>query len=755
MSPLPQPLPRTSTTLHPERERGATTRPSPIPPLPFGVEGRGTHGRGGQGVRAPLLLASLLVLLACDNSPRRLVRLGSLLEVGSAEMVSLPEGRATAEHPYRVRPELTASLVARLRLRARGDARLATLSWKLEGDRGFPAFRALSFPLIPDGREHTYEIDLQREPYWTGRIEILRLAVDRGALELLEISGDPPSDPYRSMSLAGVTRPSLAGLSRMSISLPRDLPHGSILEAHLGLIPEHDRPGVQAVFRAWHEKEGRRTLWLEQAVEGTGQGQRWHAVRKVLPSGGWLSLEVEATRRGQALAEGAALWGNPVIVTPGRPEGKNLVVILIDTLRADLLGAYGDRSGLTPRLDGLAREGIRFEEMLAPSPWTLPSVSSLMTGLQPQTHGAGLRNGEFAPSSLTGGARTMAEVLRDAGLYTLGVYHNIYVNPAFGLQQGFDEYTSIEERAGVLVDRALGDLRRIAPDRRFFLYLHLFDPHNPYEPPAGDCEQVARRILPGYRGRLGCKADRRPELPIPPPEDRRWHEALYRAEVAYTDRQVGRFLDGLRDLGLDEDTVVALVSDHGEEFWTRLEAERARGYEPNADHGHTLYQELVHVPAILRVPGRRPAVVHGPVQLTDLFPTLLRLVGVEPPPSQGTDLAPRLDSSAPTVRPTLLAGSILHGEPRWSIRRGPWKLIVPEAPSRALELYDLSRDPGETRNLAARRPDLVATLRSVGERELADRRKNRSRFVAGDEALGATYLEWNHITKLRALGYLK
>ncbi len=707
-------------------------------------------------MKKPILFIGLLVLLACDGSPRRLVRLGSLLDVGSAEMVSLPRGKASAALPYRVKPRLTAALVARLRLRARGDARLATLSWKLDWDRGFPAFRTLSFPLVPDGQEHTYEIDLQREPYWSGRIEVLRLAVDRGTLELLELSGDPPTEPYRSMSLGGTTRPSLAGLSRMDIPLPRDLPRGSILEAHLGLIPEHDHPGVRAVFRAWHQDGGRRTLWLERVIEGTGKGQQWHPVRKVLPSGGgWLSLEVEASRRGRTLPEGAALWGDPVVVTPGRPQGKNLVVVLIDTLRADLLGVYGNREGLTPRLDGLAREAVRFEEMLAPSPWTLPSVSSLMTGLQPQTHGAGIRSGEFAPSGLTGGALTMAEVLRDAGFYNLGVYHNIYVNPAFGLQQGFDEYTSIEERAGVLVDRALADLRRVAPDRRFFLYLHLFDPHNPYEPPAGDCERVARRILPGYRGRLGCKADRRPELPIPPPEDRRWHEALYRAEVAYTDRQVGRFLDGLRDLGLDDDTVVAVVSDHGEEFWTRLEAERAMGYEPNADHGHTLYQELVHVPALLRVPGRGPAVVRGPAQLPDLFPTLLGLVGVQPPPSQGTDLAPRLDGSPPTSRPNLLAGFILHGAPRWSIRRGPWKLVVLEDPSRIVELYDLARDPGETRNLAASRPDLVATLRAVGQRELAERRKARSRFVPGDEALGATYLEWNHITKLRALGYLK
>ncbi|HEX2223210.1 MAG TPA: sulfatase, partial [Thermoanaerobaculia bacterium] len=444
-----------------------------------------------------------------------------------------------------------------------------------------------------------------------------------------------------------------------------------------------------------------------------------------------------------------------LIVKPGRPEGMNLVVILIDTLRADRLGAYGNRAGLTPYLDRFAAQGIRFDDMNAPSPWTLPSVSSLMTGLQPQTHGAGVRYGNFAPTGLPGGVRTLAETLWDAGFYNLGVYHNIYVNPAFGLQQGFDEYVSIEERAESLVDDALARLQRTAPDRRVFLYLHLFDPHNPYAPPEPECTEVSRRRLPGYRGELGCSADRRPELPIPPPEDRRWHEALYRGEVAYTDRQVGRLLDGLAELGMDDDTVVLVVSDHGEEFWTRLDREPALGYEPNADHGHTFYQELLHVPAILRDPGQPAAVVKGPAQLVDLFPTLLRRLGVEPPPSEGQDLSPRIVGKPAASRPTLIGDLILHGPPRWAVRRGPWKLIVPRQEGLPAELYDLSRDPGELRDLSTAQPQVATALRELGEREMARRAREKARFRAGDESMGATYLEWNHITKLRALGYLQ
>jgi arylsulfatase A-like enzyme len=728
----------------------------------------------------------VLLCVACDSSPRRLLRLGSLIAAAPAEKavpVALPGGTARPHAPYEEAAGLNAARIASLRLRARGTAPLARLTWKLAGDHGFLPFRSLTFALAPDGREHSYEIDLQREAYWTGRVKVLRLEVGVGELQLLDFIGEPATDPYRSMSLRGDSLPSLPGLGRIEIRLPDDLPRGSVLEAHLGLVPEFNKPGTRAVFRAWREEDGQRELWFEQDIEGPAKADKskegespapgaagaaaaagplgWRLLRQEIPrggirGGGKLVLEVEASRYGEPLPEGVALWGDPMIVTPGRKTGKNLVVILVDTLRADFVGAYGSRDGLTPNLDRLAAEGTRFEELLSPAPWTLASVSSLMTGLQPQTHGAGVvyDANRYAPTSLTGGVRTLAESLHDAGFYTFGVYHNIYVNPAFGLQQGFDEYVSREVRAGALVDRALAGLKQYGSDRRFFLYLHFFDPHNPYEPPKKECAEVSRRFAPDYHGPLGCVADRRPELPIPPPEDRRWHLALYRGEIAYTDRQIGRFLDGLDDLGLDDDTVVAVLSDHGEEFWTRLTTERAWGYEPNGDHGHTLYQELLQVPGVLRIPGREPSVVRGPVQMVDLFPTLLRLAGVAPPPSQGEDLTPRLAGGPPT-RPLLLADAILHGQPRWSVRRGPWKLIVPRQPGPPLELYDLEHDPGETRNLAAAQPAIVAGLRARGERELEQRKKDRARFVAGDDSLGATYLEWNHITKLRSLGYLR
>jgi arylsulfatase A-like enzyme len=791
----------------------------------------------------PLALLAFLAPLAlagcggggAGTRPDKLVHLGDLLRGGggaaaAGTLPALPAGEATPEAPYEVAAELSASRVGRLRLTAAGTARLATLSWRLPQDHGFSRFRALSFPVAGDGMPHVYEVDLEREAHWHGEVEGLRLAVDGGRLRLASVTAEAPVEPYRSMSLGGETVPSLAGRS-IELPLPADLPAGTRFEARVGLLPEYDRPGVTAVFSAWLVEDGQRRPWLRETVAGgRAGGPAWRLVRRELPrealgaaappvasrgvpagkrpdagpgsgdgagrgsrapgrSPGLLLEVTAAAPGGEPLPEGAAMWGNPLLVRPGRPSGRHLVVILIDTLRADALGSYGDRLGLTPRLDAFAKQGVRFAEMLAPSPWTLPSVSSLLTGLQPQIHGAGQRFGDFDPSSprqndfaptgLPGGVRTMAGVLRGQGFYTMGVYQNFYILPGFGVHQGFDDYASYEDRAEVLVDQALGRLREAAGDRRCFLYLHLFDLHSPYNPPEPECTRVARRLDPGYQGRLGCEADRNPErTTIPPPADRPWFRALYHAEVAYADRQVGRFLDGLRDLGLEDRTVVAVVSDHGEEFWDRLEQEGRLGYETNSDHGHTLYQELVHVPALLRIPGREAAVVRDPVQLVDLFPTLLRAVGVEPPASQGRDLTPLLGgqaaepAGAPAPAPgglaapggaeppggeraTLMADVILHGRPRWSVRRGPWKLVAARDPALPVELYDLRQDPGERTNLAAREPRLAAAMRAWGERELAARLKARALFVARGDTLGATYLEWRYITKLRALGYLK
>ena len=714
-------------------------------------------------LRRPLPAALLACLaLACGDASRHPgpVRLVELVASGAdAEPEVLAGGMEVGPRPVTLEVALPAERVARLRVTAAGDANLIRLTWRLAGDGRFRPFRSLSFPLSPDGEEHVYDVDLRREPYWTGTVVGLRLVAEEGTATLREVVGLGSRSP-RVTSLAGLTLPSLGG-ARYELPLPPDLPRRATFDARLGLLPRFEDKAVTAHFRAWVEGPGgERRDWLDERITGGG-GPPWRPVsrRVEVPRGGKLVLEASASWDGAALPDGSAVWGSPLLLPAGdRAAGPNLLVVVVDTLRADLLGAYGGPPGLTPNLDAFAREAVRFDDLATPAPWTLPSVATLLTGYQPGVHGAGRQLGEFIPTALGPSPPTLAELLADSGLRTAGIYNNIYLNPSFGLERGFDHYAWFETTDDVLVDRALEQLD-VLRDERHFLFLHLFGPHHPYMPPDPPCRSVARRFAPDHRGEERCHAERSdvPTIGEPPPPvaERPWIEGLYRAEVAFTDQQLGRLFAGLAERGLDRDTVILVVSDHGEAFWERLDQQERLGYL-QADHGHTLYEELLRVPALLRAPSREPGVFAGPAEMADLLPTLLALLGVGAPPVQGLDLVPLLDGGA-AERRTRTTGALLYGAQRRAVRRGDWKLVVPaDDPSLPVELYDLAADPGEVRNLAAERPDVVAGLRALAERDLGDAARLRRRLLAqGEDVLESTYLEWNHVTKLRSLGYLK
>ena len=761
----------------------------------------------------PLLIFWGLVVGGCSDrevreEPVRVVELLPALEGGSAVLVEDVE--ASEESAATVVIDREAAPIARLRVTARGDAQLVRLSWKLAGEQRFMPYRALTFPVQPGEEERTYDVDLRREPYWTGQIDAIRFATDEGRLEIASVEGLPAASRHRLTSLKGLTVPSLPGSQRLEVELPPDLPREMVFETWLGLLPRFDQPGVTARFRAWVEPAdgGEAVEWLDTSIQGRADAHRrgWRRQRQQVrvPAGGRLVLETTAERTGHPLPEGSAMWGAPVLVPEsdaGRQgDAMNLLLVVVDTLRADVVGVYGDDSGgdgggLTPNLDALADRSTRFDAMYAPTSWTLPSIATLLTGQQPQVHGAGRRIGDFAPTALGDALPTLAGELASHGYYTAGVYNNIYLNPSFGMERGFDEYHWVEDEDDVIVDHALVRLEELRR-RPLFLFVHLFGPHHPYEPPRQDCLTHARDFAPDYErepdspdpgaaGSLGCSFERT-DVPtlggaVPAQRHWRWIEGLYRAEVAHTDRQVGRLLQGLEELGLASRTVVAVVSDHGEAFYDRLEQLETHGYS-QADHGHTHFEELLRVPAMISVPGREAAVVAEPAELADVAPTLLGLLGLDPRglaaggegvPASSRDLAPRMRGEAPTRHPTLISDRILYGPSRWAARRGPWKLVVPgdeatlasatlgdapvpEEAHLATELYHLERDPGELRDVAGDHPDVVADLEELAKAELAAREELRRQLLGGDEdVLNSAYLEWNHITKLRALGYLK
>lgn len=361
-----------------------------------------------------------------------------------------------------------------------------------------------------------------------------------------------------------------------------------------------------------------------------------------------------------------------------------MLLITVDTTRADRVGTYGDHLALTPTLDGLARDGHLFARATCQVPLTAPSHASILTAWYPPYHGV-RKNGGFA---LDSSFDSIAEILHDAGYHTGAFLSSFAVNEIYGFSQGFDVFDDIdatreflvvvegggaaarammypERRSDQTVDQALSWLSSIRGGP-VFAWVHLYDPHLPYEPPA--------------------------------PLDRAFAGDPYRGEMASMDRQIGRLLDAFSTRG---PTIVALAGDHGEAF----------GENGEHAHGFFIYESTMHIPFVLRYPeGLAPANVRSDIAETvDLMPTILALASVPwSGPMQGRDLSRTTAPGDSSAYMESLYGKI---EYQWSdlrgIRAGDWKLIQ----GAASELYDLKNDPRESENLAEAHPDVVATLR--------------------------------------------
>jgi choline-sulfatase len=434
-------------------------------------------------------------------------------------------------------------------------------------------------------------------------------------------------------------------------------------------------------------------------------------------------------------------WGGAEPPQTAPEQRPNILLIVVDTLRADRLGCYGSGLGATPHMDALAKEGVLFRQAYAHASWTLPSFASLLTSQTPPGHGAGGRLPRLRV--LPAAVRTLAECLSDAAYATACVVNVDFLGDKFGVTQGFQKVdfeahsNNFDMRAaGPTTDQALAWLRA-RPDRPFFLMVHYFDPHLLYNPP------------PKYRARFADPRDRvdttwvfgtradilaiRTGAAVPEATIRR-AEKLYNGEVAYTDDQIGRLLDAIDRMGLRKNTIVVLTADHGEEFLDH------GGFE----HGHTLYNELVHVPLVIRYPSRLdPETRSEPVGLIDVAPTLCLLAGV-PADQQfagGSLLRP---TTAAGHRPILMEGDF-WGPMMRSWLEGEYKLI---AGANGNELYNLRKDPGEKDNLITQEPERAD--RMLRDLDLACKEAS-SRRLPGDKG---PQLSPEEVERLRSLGYI-
>ncbi len=457
---------------------------------------------------------------------------------------------------------------------------------------------------------------------------------------------------------------------------------------------------------------------------------------------------------------------NPIVYRPGRALGEyNVVLVSLDTLRADRLSLYGHRRSTSPWLDRFSRTATVFQNASSQAPRTIDSHMSLFTSVYPSSHQMVEATARLNPSFAT-----VTEIFKENEYHTAGFTESGFVGHQYGFQRGFDSYWEREmpEGAGGNVAETFteaSDWIRDNHQKKFMMFLHTYEAHVPYCPPppyfglfrdeyegelAGEC--VTKTMIFDYNT----------EQVHPSPHDWEYMVSMYDEEIRYLDEYFGRFLNTLEETGIADETIIVVVSDHGEEFMEHIMFGK---------HAHAIWQQQLHVPLIFRIPdfdSKEPC-IETPVSLVDVAPTLLELTSIRIPSQfRGRSLVPMMRGEEDDEAEPVLQFSENHGYAlRASVRGRRYKLIhnyglteekedflelYPKyaenlVPYGEFELYDLLEDPREKHNLATERPDvlqeMLAELQQRLERAKAEAKPPR--IAALDPAVEE---------QLRALGYV-
>jgi len=381
-------------------------------------------------------------------------------------------------------------------------------------------------------------------------------------------------------------------------------------------------------------------------------------------------------------------------------------MISIDTLRADKVGVYGSKADITPMIDNLGEHGVVFRNAYSTAPWTLPAHASMFTGVYPTTHKA-IDDKVFIDPKIP----MLTELLKHAGYRTAGFVSHYYLSKDYGFDRGFDSFEmQLDEPAEAVTDKAIRWLKKYRKSS-FFLFLHYFDPHTPYQPPI----QFAKKhypkglsIIPGSTKDVVSVIFNWPNKQAK--DALKALEALYEAEIDYTDSAIAKLYKKLQYWRMDQNTIIILVADHGEEFMDHGLME----------HGFTLYEEQLRVPFIMYYPKAfKPHQVQAKASLIDLMPTLLDMLHIPIPKIvQGASLMPLINESG---TPPAIEDRSLFGE---TTRQGPDRMCIIKnvdkfiySPEFALNnikfgrmLFDLKKDPHEKDDLIGKSPQLAADL---------------------------------------------
>jgi arylsulfatase A-like enzyme len=526
------------------------------------------------------------------------------------------------------------------------------------------------------------------------------------------------------------------------ITFPVEIPEESRLRFSCGLLKQ-SRPGDEVAFRILVEPtDGKPVELFSKTLRAKKSADGWHWYDQVVSLERFSGQKVRLTLQTDAPegGRGYGVWANPTIDVP-RKDGDppNIILIAIDTLRADRLSCYGRRrkpAPTSPNIDALAEDGVLFLRTMAQSNWTTPSFASMFTGLAPSRHRVVHRVSSIAPAQ-----KTLAEMLREGGWATHGIAYKTYLYN-MGFEQGFDSWFNVPRihiRADDNLKKALAWLED-NHDRRFFLFLHFNDPHQPFNQPQpfdrlynrpADLARFGLRlpiIIGPHKGIPSC--EKCMVGGMPDPGFKKLASDLYDGEVAYLDDRVGRFLRALKDKQLYEDAVILFVSDHGE-----LVYEKGSFF----GHGsHHLCDELIRVPMILKPPKDsglpKGRIIDAQVRVYDLMPTLLELAGL---PTEDLDIGGRsllqlLSGKKEPKDRVAFSENVKHHV--LSVRRGEWMYRLDYRPRRPVreKLFHSRKKPTRSENVAESRIQVLRRFRMLAMEFFLKNRSGRHLVVTGD-----------------------
>ncbi len=432
------------------------------------------------------------------------------------------------------------------------------------------------------------------------------------------------------------------------------------------------------------------------------------------------------------------------------PRGPNIILIVVDCLRPDHLGCYGYKRDTSPAIDELAKNGIIFTNAYSNAPWTKPSVASMFTSVYPNEHGAKTMN-DILPDALL----TIAEFLKNSGYYTCYFNGGNYcIGKHFNFDQGFDYYTlkpSKLNKSTGLTDSFMAHVDSISP-KKFFAYIHYMDTHVPYNVNRFNnlfVRKIDTYFEPGvdyisnWHIRIMTSHDRMSE------EERSYLISLYDGQIRFVDESIKKMVAFLKDRKILDDTLIILTADHGEEFWEHN----------NYEHGHTLYNELLHVPLIIYGNRLKPAKVTERVRLIDLFPSIMQMASIEDKNSfyRGSSFKESIDGKGGQSEQVLFSTATLYGDEKYCLIKGDKKIIINSFERKDkkklfgyacrdnLEIYNLSKDPHEKHNMED------SDIKSISQLKKELRRfRDLTPLFRDAEAVISEDLK----SKLKAIGYM-